>query len=140
MPPITAAAPTPLSPAELSYLHVSLSLTPPIRPDARKPNQFRTLTAETDILPSTHGSARLVWSDGGECIVGIKAEVEETTTPTTSPAWVDVSVEVSGARDDDPLAVFLASSVSDTLGRKLSERLAIGQRWHWKIFIDVRAP
>lgn len=136
MPPITSAAPSPLSPAELSYLHVSLSLSPPIRPDARKPTQFRTLTAETDILPSTHGSSRLIWSDGGECIVGIKAEVEETT-PTNSSSWVDVSVEVSGARDDDPLATFLAASVADTLGRKLSSRLSIGERWHWRIFIDV---
>jgi exosome complex component RRP42 len=137
--PSAATAPSPLSPAELSYLHTSLSLSPPIRPDSRKPTQFRPLTAELDILPSTHGSSRIVWPDGGECIVGVKAEVEKSTTNDLR-SRVEVSVEVTGARDDDPLAVFLASSVGDTLGQKLAGRLAIGERWHWKLFIDVCSP
>jgi exosome complex component RRP42 len=135
-----SASTNPLSPAELSYLHTSLSLSPPIRPDSRKNAQFRPLTAELDILPSTHGSSRLVWPDGSECIVGVKAEVERTTNATTTFAprlWFEVSVEVAGARDDDPLAVFLSSSVSDMLGPKLSKRLEIGKNWHWKLYIDV---
>src|SRR2546421_12446157 len=77
MPP-SATAQLPLSPAELSYLHTSLSLTPPIRPDARTTTQFRPLVAETDILPSTNGSARICFADGTEAIVGVKAEVEKT--------------------------------------------------------------
>lgn len=68
----------PLSPAELSYLHDSLSQTPPIRPDGRTPTQFRPLSAETDILPSANGSARICFADGTEAIVGVKAEVEKT--------------------------------------------------------------
>jgi exosome complex component RRP42 len=67
-----------LSPAELSYLHTSLSFTPPIRPDARTCTQFRPLIAETDILPGTNGSARICFADGTEAIVGIKAEVENS--------------------------------------------------------------
>ena len=67
-----------LSPAELSYLHTSLSLEPPIRPDFRLPTQFRPLIAETDILPGTNGSARICFADGTEAIVGVKAEVEKT--------------------------------------------------------------
>ncbi|KAL8808650.1 MAG: hypothetical protein Q9200_004154 [Gallowayella weberi] len=67
-----------LSPSELSYLHTSLSLDPPIRPDARSPTTFRPLIAETDLLPSTNGSARLCFADGTEAIVGVKAEVERT--------------------------------------------------------------
>lgn len=69
-----------LSPAELAYLHGSLSLiTPgPIRPDGRSPTQFRPLTAETGILPGTNGSARICFADGTEAIVGVKAEVEKT--------------------------------------------------------------
>ena len=67
-----------LSPAELAYLHTSLSLTPPIRPDSRLPTQFRPLIAETDILPGTNGSARICFADGTEAIVGIKAEVEKS--------------------------------------------------------------
>ncbi|KAK8107154.1 uncharacterized protein PG998_009167 [Apiospora kogelbergensis] len=69
-----------LSPAELAYLHSSLSLTTPapIRPDGRSPTQFRPLTAETGILPGTNGSARICFADGTEAIVGVKAEVEKT--------------------------------------------------------------
>lgn len=67
-----------LSPAELSYLHDQLSLTPPIRPDGRSPTQFRPLVAETDILPSANGSARVCFADGTEAIVGVKAEVEKS--------------------------------------------------------------
>ncbi|KAL9640349.1 MAG: hypothetical protein Q9204_000740 [Flavoplaca sp. TL-2023a] len=73
MPPSTL-----LSPSELSYLHTSLSLDPPIRPDARSPTTFRPLVAETDLLPTTNGSARLCFADGSEAIVGVKAEVERT--------------------------------------------------------------
>ena len=67
-----------LSPAELSYLHTSLSLVPPIRPDGRTSSQFRPLIAETDILPGTNGSSRICFADGTEAIVGIKAEVEKS--------------------------------------------------------------
>lgn len=67
-----------LSPAELAYLHASLSLTPPLRPDGRSATQFRPLTAETDILPGTNGSARICFADGTEAIVGVKAEVGKT--------------------------------------------------------------
>lgn len=67
-----------LSPAELAYLHSSLRLSPPIRPDGRTAAQFRPLTAETGILPGTNGSARVCFSDGTEAIVGVKAEVEKT--------------------------------------------------------------
>lgn len=67
-----------LSPAELAYLHASLSLTPPIRPDGRSAAQFRPLSAETGILPGTNGSARICFADGTEAIVGVKAEVEKT--------------------------------------------------------------
>jgi len=77
MAPVTAHA---LSPAELSYLYTSLSQTPPIRPDGRTPTQFRPLVAETDILPSANGSGRICFADGTEAVVGIKAEVEKSTT------------------------------------------------------------
>lgn len=66
-----------LSPAELAYLHSSLSLIPPVRPDGRTAAQFRPLTAETDVLPGTNGSARVCFADGTEAVVGVKAEVEK---------------------------------------------------------------
>ncbi|KAI1330543.1 hypothetical protein F5Y16DRAFT_337339 [Xylariaceae sp. FL0255] len=67
-----------LSPAELAYLHSTLNLTPPLRPDGRSAKQFRPLTAETGILPGTNGSARVCFADGTEAVVGAKAEVEKT--------------------------------------------------------------
>jgi exosome complex component RRP42 len=74
----------PLSPAELSYLHKSLSHDPPIRPDGRSPTQFRPLVAETDILPTANGSARICFADGTEAVVGVKAEVESSGTFVTA--------------------------------------------------------
>ncbi|KAI5928283.1 ribosomal protein S5 domain 2-type protein [Camillea tinctor] len=74
-----------LSPAELAYLHSTLSLTPPIRPDGRLATQFRPLTAETGILPGTYGSARVCFADGTEAIVGVKADVEKTRRTRISP-------------------------------------------------------
>lgn len=155
-----------LSPAELSYLHTSLSLHPPIRPDARSPTQFRPLIAETDILPSTNGSARICFADGTEAIVGVKAEVEKSTAKLGAMAgidadvataddaeddenkeasgvgensWVDVTVEIPGFRDDDAMPVFLASLLGEALlaDGDFTRRLWINSRFHWKLYIDV---
>ncbi len=139
-----------LSPAELTYLHSSLSLTPPIRPDARTPTQFRPLVAETDILPSTNGSARICFADGTEAVVGVKAEVEKTKS-TGQPEdsvesaeegqeqWVELSVEIPGFRDDDGLPIFLAEMLREGLvGEEgLQQRLVVNRNWHWRLFIDV---
>ncbi|KAI7203816.1 hypothetical protein KC365_g18149, partial [Hortaea werneckii] len=83
----------PLSPAELSYLHSSLTQSPPIRPDGRSPTQFRPLIAESDILPSANGSARICFADGTEAIVGVKAEVEKTRSAFPSYSGNDASGE-----------------------------------------------
>ncbi|KAK0747559.1 ribosomal protein S5 domain 2-type protein [Apiosordaria backusii] len=134
-----------LSPAELSYLHSSLSLTPPIRPDGRSPTQYRPLSAETGILPGTNGSARICFADGTEAIVGVKAEVEKTkrrwdddaiyseNQPTEgegqqqpgrdgdngeesgSSEWVELTVEIPGYRDDDSGTIFLGQMLSEAL-------------------------
>ena len=82
----------PLSPAELSYLHTSLAQNPPIRPDGRSPTQLRPLVAETDILPSTNGSARICFADGTEAVVGVKAEVEKSQ----AVFWAGGEVEAEG--------------------------------------------
>jgi exosome complex component RRP42 len=151
-----------LSPAELSYLHTSLSLNPPIRPDSRTPAQFRPLTAETDILPGTNGSARVTFADGTEAIVGVKAEVEKSTEKYTGthsiPApsghddddtqqddrhgdnkWLELSIEIPGMRDDDPMPVFLVSVLTEALlaDGDFTKRLYINHRFHWKLYIDI---
>jgi len=146
-----------LSPAELSYLHTSLSNTPPIRPDGRSPTQFRPLIAETDILPGTNGSARICFADGTEAIVGVKAEVEKSR-PSYQHAeegdreerseedeerglneWVELTVEIPGFRDDDSMPVFLAAMMSEALlaDGEFTKRLWINRRFHWKLYLDV---
>ncbi|KAF7185022.1 Exosome complex component RRP42 [Pseudocercospora fuligena] len=156
----------PLSPAELSYLHTSLSQDPPIRPDGRAPTQFRPLVAETDILPSTNGSARICFADGTEAVVGVKAEVErsrkkggirvtegekeedvemsggeeEGTKGKGEEGWVEVSFEIPGIRDDDALPVFLGQMLTEALladGGMVKDRLWINERFHWRLYIDI---
>lgn len=146
-----------LSPAELSYLHTSLSLTPPIRPDNRAPSQFRPLIAESNILPGTNGSARICFADGTEAIVGVKAEVERSR-PTWNVVkeedeeeeekkgglneWVEIGVEIPGMRDDDSMPVFLAALLSEALlaDGEFTQRLWINGRFHWKLYLDVSSP
>lgn len=163
MAPYTGIA---LSPAELSYLHASLSQTPPIRPDGRSATTFRPVVAETDILPSANGSARICFSDGTEAIVGVKAEVEQSerrgagfqTRPSMDDvamgddeeeegrggrgeeSWVEVSIQIPDMRDDDALPVFLAAMLTEALlaSGDVKDRLFINSRFHWRLYIDVR--
>lgn len=147
-----------LSPAELAYLHSSLSHTPPIRPDGRSATQFRPLTAETAILPGTNGSARVCFADGTEAIVGVKAEVERTprrhvyeneqddgeTQGKREEAkgqndWLEITVEIPGHRDDDSSTIFLSTMLSEALlaDGELTKKLWINRRFHWKLYLDV---
>ncbi|MCJ1270570.1 hypothetical protein MMC22_010467 [Lobaria immixta] len=100
MPPPSASL---LSPPHLAYLHSSLSLTPPIRPDARAPTSFRPLRAETDLLPAANGSARICFADGTEAVVGVRAEVERTVQQAGGEqrAWTKDQGGVHRANDDD---------------------------------------
>lgn len=165
-----ASSTTHLSPAELSYLHTSLSSNPPIRPDARTATDFRPFSAETSVLPNTFGSAHVGFADGREAVVGIRAEVEKTskadtvavdeghdvdmTDSATDSArqrnlgrarWVDLSLTLSGLRDDDKELIFLeemlrevlVSPSSGQMGLSLQDSLVINSRWHWHLYIDV---
>lgn len=148
-----------LSPAELAFLHSSLSLRPPIRPDGRSATQFRPLTAETGILPGTNGSARVCFADGTEAIVGVKAEIARTgggqqdqqedegkdegkakRGPTSD--WVEMAIEIPGLRDDDAGTVFLGEMLREALlgDGDLTRRLEINSRFHWHLYLDVRSP
>lgn len=129
-----------LSPAELSYLYTSLSLPQtPIRPDGRSPIQFRPLSAESNILPGTNGSARIGFADGTQAIVGVKAEVEKTVLANATidaaqneddegsavvsghGSWVQMSIEIPGFRDDDALPVFLSEMMRESLVGSVAE-------------------
>lgn len=135
------------SPSQLAYLHSSLSLRPPIRPDARTPTSFRSLRAEIDILPAANGSARVCFAEGGEAVVGIRAEVEPTVVRGVErggqeeevggdDGWVEVAIEL---REDEAEGVFLAEMLREALlaDGNLRGRLVIGRGWHWRVFVDV---
>lgn len=158
-----------LSPAELAYLHASLSLTPPLRPDGRTATQFRPLSAETGILPGTNGSARICFADGTEAIVGVKAEIGKTEARYGAGnalletdlihaggddddadgearaniegqgSWVEIAVEIPGARDDDASTIYLAEMLSEALlaDGQFARRLYLNRRFHWKLYLDV---
>lgn len=138
-----------LSPAELAYLHTSLSLQPPIRTDGRSPTQFRPLTAETGILPGTNGSARVCLSDGTEAIVGVKAEIERSRRDNEDEdedeerrcrgEWVEMAVEIPGLRDDDAGTIFLGEMLREALlgDGEFVRKLWINRRFHWKLYLDV---
>ncbi|KOS21882.1 Exosome complex component [Escovopsis weberi] len=156
-----------LSPAELAYLHSALSLRPPIRPDGRSPTQFRPLTAETNVLPGTNGSARVCLADGTEAIVGVKAEIERTPENLLAPEgfqeyvksasgagagdgdadrrrargdWLEMTVEIPGLRDDEAGTVYLAEMLREALlaDGEFAKKLWINRRFHWRLFLDSR--
>ncbi|KAJ9617664.1 Exosome complex component rrp42 [Knufia peltigerae] len=164
MPSLTTSLP--FSPAELAYLHTSLSSTPPLRPDARpRPTDFRPLRAETGVLPAVNGSAHVGFSDGREAIVGVKLEVEKTssqnrdvisTSKTTGPEamdvdqdtttgkgcgnarWLSTTLTLPGLRDDDPNLIFLEEMLREPLiVSGLADKLIINSKWHWHAYVDV---
>lgn len=134
------------------------------------PKDFRSMRAEYDVLPGANGSARIALEDGTEALVGVKAEVEKSQwRPTVDErgsllsvaagdvemrdpdhedsskgkgqdAWIEMSVEIPGFRDDDALPVFLASMLTESLlaSGELKDRLYLNSRFHWKLYIDVR--
>lgn len=55
-------------------------------------------------------------------------------------AWVEVTVEIPGFRDDDSMPVFLAALLNEALvaDGEFTRRLWINSRFHWKLYIDVR--
>ncbi|PHH62758.1 hypothetical protein CDD81_6746 [Ophiocordyceps australis] len=137
------------SPAELAYLHDSLSLQPPIRPDGRGATQFRPLTAEAGILPGTNGSARVCFSDGSEAMVGVKAEIEKThgaewatsqaVDVETRDEWLEMTVEIPGQREDEATTVYLAEMLREALlaDGEFTNKLRVNRRYHWRLFLDI---
>ncbi|KAK9477075.1 ribosomal protein S5 domain 2-type protein [Lipomyces japonicus] len=124
----------PLSVAEESYLSSSLALKPPVRPDGRQNNQFRSLDAASGILPLTNGSARIRLGDGGECIVGVKAEV---VTNTTSIPAIEVDVDIMGVPSSSPLVTLLTATVASAIKNSIpAQLLGIQGKYAYKLYID----
>ena len=58
-------------------------------------------------------------------------------------AWLEISIDVPGMRDDDALPVFLSAMLTEALlaDGELKDRLWMNRRFHWRLYIDVsQAP
>ncbi|ODQ67497.1 hypothetical protein NADFUDRAFT_81962 [Nadsonia fulvescens var. elongata DSM 6958] len=123
------------SPAEISYLRNSLELPSPIRPDGRSSQQYRPLEATTDFLPTANGSARVRTSDGGECIVGVKARVVKAASESS---LINIDVDIAGVRDDSSAVVLLSSTLQTAIQASLPENaLKLTDVYSFKLFIDA---
>jgi len=86
-----------LSPAELSFLHTSLTSSPPLRPDLRSLTQYRPYSIQTDFLSTANGSARVTWGtgkEGGDVLVVVKAQIDNTIEISKGVFGGQVSVDV----------------------------------------------
>lgn len=120
--------------SELSYLRSSLVGTPPLRPDCRKPGQFRPVESEVDLLPFTNGSARVRAADGSECIVGIKTKVVSRSEGNL----IEPSVDITGFKDNDPLPNSLAEALRQTLNAcpELTAQLILTEKYAFRLYVD----
>ncbi|KAK9466534.1 ribosomal protein S5 domain 2-type protein [Lipomyces arxii] len=126
----------PLSIAEESYLNSSLAMRPPCRPDGRDQMQLRPIDAATGILPTTNGSARIRLGDGGECIVGVKAEVI-TATHTSEAVHVEVDCDIAGVQSTDFLHNLLCSTLESAIRKSIPWKLLrITGKYRYKLFVD----
>lgn len=123
-----------LSPAERSYLSDSLRRTPALRPDGRKPWQFRPLEAKTGFFPGSNGSARIRLTDGSECIVSVKTKV---VLIAREPNLVECDVDVLGYRDDLNFIANLKFALTDLyLGHFPTQKLHLTSKYAFKLYVD----
>ncbi|ODV96887.1 hypothetical protein PACTADRAFT_40037 [Pachysolen tannophilus NRRL Y-2460] len=123
-----------LSPAERSYLYDSLSVQPPVRPDARSAHQFRPIEASCSFLPNSNGSSRVRLSDGGEAIVSVKTQVVLTKNESS---LISIDVDINKERDDSNFIKNLISSLESILLKKFPiEKLKLTERYSFKVYID----
>ncbi|KAJ4301905.1 Exosome complex component rrp42 [Kalmusia sp. IMI 367209] len=85
--------------------------------------------AQTSVLSVAAGDVEM--RDGGGADDDSKGKGQN--------GWIEMSVEIPGFRDDDPLPVFLASMLMESLlaSGELKDRLYINSRFHWKVYIDI---
>lgn len=77
----------------------------------------------------------------GDVMMRDDNEEEDESKGKGQNAWIEMSVEIPGFRDDDPLPVFLAAMLTESLlaSGALKDRLYINRRFHWKLYVDVGA-
>lgn len=143
-----------LSVAEKSYLYDSLRgeyTNGPTRPDGRLAHQFRPLEVFRDFLPSSNGSARIAASDGSECVVSVKAAVEQNlghikearslkdNAKYHHAPTIVIECSLAGQRDDSPQLASLNSYLNRVYGDlpELAAALQISERYTFRLYVDV---
>ncbi|GMM32277.1 exosome non-catalytic core subunit [Martiniozyma asiatica (nom. inval.)] len=128
-----------LSPAEKSYIYDSLIASTPLRPDSRKPQQFRPLKATCSILPNANGSSRIYTADGIECLSSIKTRV--VRVPAKKAPLIEdlihVAFEIQGQRDDTTLVTHTCTLIKQSLLNLNINLLKLTQRYYYELHIDV---
>lgn len=78
--------------------------------------------------------------------MGVKAEVERTRGERWDDDeyyrdWVELSVEIPGARDDDAGTAFLGEMLAEAIlaDGEVGRGLRINRGWHWRVYLDVSA-
>ncbi|CCH59772.1 hypothetical protein TBLA_0B09550 [Henningerozyma blattae CBS 6284] len=127
-----------LSVTEKSYLYNSLSSSPSVRPDGRLDYQFRAIEITTDFLTSSNGSSRIIASDGSECIVSIKSKVIDHTVLQPDDSLVEVTLDISGQRDDSPMVESISSLLREVYSKTIDKKsLTLTTKYSFKLYIDV---
>lgn len=86
---------------------------------------------------------------GGEAVFGLgkgsgrDVEGEEEGNDSGGKGrdeWLEIGIEIPGMRDDDALPVFLSAMLTEALlaDGALKGRLWINNRFHWRLYVDVR--
>lgn len=124
-----------LSIAESSYIYDSLVSQTPIRPDARKPTQYRPLKASCGFLPNSNGSSRIYNADGTECISSVKAKV--VRSPQLSDL-IKVEIDIFGEKDNTTLCQHLTTLIQQSLNDSFDfSVLKLTNKYYFQLYIDV---
>lgn len=122
--------------SERDYLYKSLSSKTPIRPDGRKPHQFRGLEASINFLPNSNGSSRIRLSDGSEVIISIKTKVVKVKEVAD---LIEIDLNIDNLRDDLTFVVNWTNVLKNLLLRNFTkfEALRLTSKYYFKLYIDV---
>lgn len=124
-----------LSIAESTFIYDSLVSAQAIRPDARKPTQYRPLKANCGFLPNSNGSSRIYNADGTECISSVKAKVIRTNNISE---LLNVEINIFGEKDNTTLCQHLTTLIKQSLHESFDfSVLKLTEKYYFQLYIDV---
>ena len=124
-----------LSVAESAFIYDSLVASHPIRPDSRKPTQYRPLKANCGFLPNSNGSSRIYNSDGTECISSVKAKVIRSSEISD---LINVEINIFGEKANTTLCQHLTTLIKDSLIDSFDfSVLKLTDKYYFQLYIDI---